>query len=96
MPRVTTPFQERCSKALLASLKDLGVEANAWQLKDGEEESFYEGDLGPVKIWIYQDMADAQGQRNHKVYEKPDYKSEDDLIAAFVKGVSDMLADSRS
>lgn len=95
MPRVATAFQEQCSKTLLAKLQTLGVTPISWVFKDGEEESFYEGDFGSVKLWIYQDMADLQSKQSHKIYEKPDYDSEDDLISAFVKGVIDDLAASR-
>ena len=82
-----TSFQEKCGSSLRELLQTTGHEIRSWQVVAGRQEAFIEADLGPIRIWVYEDGACWQGLGRDRVYEAPDYGSLDDLQQAFLTDV---------
>ena len=86
-----SPFQEKCGDELRKALRDLGHEASRWRVVKGCKETYIEADVGPVKIWIYEDGACWQGLGRDRVLESVDYDSLTDLQRAFLTEVTAVL-----
>lgn len=68
----------------------LGYELNDWLLT-GETEIFIESEVNGVRLWIYEDEACIIGKGTERVFEKWDFDTQDELIAAFVEKVVAVL-----
>jgi hypothetical protein len=82
-----TPFQERCLTVLREELTLAGITTPDLPLRKGQREAFIEGQIGNAQLWIYEDMAEVRYPNFHRVFERPDYASYEQLISAFVQTV---------
>ncbi len=85
-------FQSQCSAELVKLINALGYEASRLHVVNGREEAYIEADLGPVKVWIYDDGACWQGFGRDRVFEAIDYDSLADLQQAFLSEVASALS----
>jgi hypothetical protein len=83
-----TEFQIQCEKNLLQAFHLLGKSITN-RKPDGQTETDITGNIAEEKItfWIYQDGADWKSSGEHRLFEKPDYRSLDDLSSAFIASI---------
>jgi|SRR5215470_156176 len=95
-----TEFQERC----LEECRNIFTQISALRYRDfekivGKRETYFkataEGPNHALEIYVYQDEAGymLDGKR-WTIFEKPDYRSESELLGAFLNGLRDKLADT--
>ena len=77
-----TSFQRKCESELLSVLKKKNLNLDNRRL-DGRNETYIYGQVKDLEIWIYGDGAELTSRTVDKRFEKPDFKSEDELIDAF-------------
>lgn len=90
MERELTKFQVRCEERLTATLARAGRSVADRRL-DGVSETYITGSIGArdIAFWIYRDGADFRAGRCHRVFERPDYDSLDDLAEKFVQELAE-------
>jgi hypothetical protein len=77
--RTLTEFQLRCEKKLQQALQNLGKPISNRRL-NGETETYITGVIeNTITFWIYLDGADWEYSGRHRVFERPDYPSLDEL-----------------
>jgi hypothetical protein len=86
-----SPFQQQCSSELKRLLLHASYAISRWNIVKGRGETYVEADVGPLKLWIYDDGACWQGVGRDRVYEAVDYDSLDDLQRAFLADVAALL-----
>jgi hypothetical protein len=82
-----SPFQQKCGDELRKVVRELRHVVCGWEVVKGHEETYVEADLGPIRIWLYEDGACWQGLGRDRVFETVDYDSLDDLQRALVTEV---------
>ena len=89
--REKTPFQVKCSRLLIDKIQEFGMSFNLLNFIDGDEESYFLGELGEIKVWIYEDGACIKIKDKTYIFEEPDYKDLDDLIRNLIKKFIEIL-----
>ena len=80
--KTLTNFQHKCESEFSVLLKKKNLDLVNRRL-DGQKETYIYGQVKDLEIWIYEDSAEISGNNIDKRFEKPDFKSEDELINAF-------------
>ena len=86
--RELTEFQLKCERNLVDRLRAVGKTISARTL-GGKTETYIAGSIKGTNIsfWIYDDGADFKSSSGSLSFEKPDYKSLDDLAEGFVESI---------
>jgi hypothetical protein len=92
MDRTLSEFQKSCLRELERVLAPLSRQIMEPRLL-GEHETYLQTRVADsdIEIFIYEDEATFSVSGTHRMYERCDYRSPDDLIDAFVKGVLEFL-----
>ncbi len=85
-----TSFQHECESKLWILLKKKNLNLVNRKL-GGQKETYIYGQVKDLEIWIYEDSAEIGGNDIDKRFEKPDFKSEDDLINAFKNELESLI-----
>jgi hypothetical protein len=85
-----TMFQRECERELMERIGAYGYELRNRRLS-GEAEIFIEGEVDGLQVWIYEDEACIIGRGTERVFEKWDFDTQHDLIAAFIEKVVSAL-----
>lgn len=94
-----TMFQVRCMKELKKRLRAAGLSLNNVVIRESDEEwyaekeIFIEASAGHLNVWIYEDGAHIRGRNINVSFEAPDYKTEEDLMHAFIEDVASLIDD---
>ncbi|MCI0623856.1 MAG: hypothetical protein L0387_19735 [Acidobacteria bacterium] len=80
--RELTSFQRKCESEVLSLLKKNNLALDNRRV-DGQKEAYIYGQVKGLEIWIYEDGAEISSATTDKRFEHHDFKSEDELIAAF-------------
>lgn len=93
MERELTRFQVTCEERLIAPLARIGRRVVDRRL-DGVSETYITGTIEGrgITFWIYEDGACFYAGKRHLVFERPDYRSLDDLAADFVTKLTEAAA----
>ncbi|MGO8929132.1 MAG: hypothetical protein ACLQU3_19870 [Limisphaerales bacterium] len=93
MERELTKFQTQCEERLTSALARIGRRVADRRL-DGQSETYIEGSIKgrDITFWIYEDGADFHAGKRHRLFERPDYDSLDDLAADFVAKLTEVAA----
>jgi hypothetical protein len=93
MVRELTNFQTECEKGLIAALAKAGKRIENRRL-DGVAETFITGNIEghDITFWIYEDGADFHAGKRHRLFERPDYDSLDELAADFITKLTEVAA----
>lgn len=93
MERELTEFQTQCEGRLTAALAGAGRSVVSRQL-DGVSETYITGRIEgcDLTFWIYRDGAGFHSGQRHRVFERPDYDSLDDLAGRFVHDMVEAAA----
>lgn len=89
--REKTDFQINCSQILEHKLQQLGLKLNSWSFVDGDEESYYLGELKGVQVYIYEDGASIKSDQSSHMFESQDYKTESELTRALVGKFTELV-----
>jgi|WetSurSiteA1Bulk_404760.scaffolds.fasta_scaffold104645_2 hypothetical protein len=83
-----TEFQSKCEQKLLDRLARTGRAILDREVVEGSE-TYITGTIEGTRIsfWIYDDGADFKSSGRGPMFEKPDYKSLDDLADDFVASI---------
>ena len=82
--REKTVFQINCAQILEHKMEQLGLKFSTWGFIDGQEESYFLGELKGTQVYIYEDGASVKSSHGSYMYEKQDYKGENELIRAVI------------
>ena len=90
--RTLSQFQKSCLLELDRALAPLGRRVTEPHLS-GEHETYAQLRVADsdIEICIYEDEATFSVPGTHRMYERFDHRSPEDLIGAFVKGVLEFL-----
>jgi hypothetical protein len=93
MEHQLTSFQTECEERLVAALAQVG-RCVADRRLDGISEAYVTGSIEgrDITFWIYMDGADFHAGPRHRVFERPDYDSLDDLAGKFVQELAEAAA----
>lgn len=90
-----TEFQSRALRQLRETVAE-----TEWELVistiHGQHETYLEGAVGSIKLWIYEDGAELRTPEGESRLEKWDFDSLDDLRAEFVRQFTEATADPGS
>ena len=86
--RELTKFQVKCEHNLVERLRTLGKSISNRTL-GGKTETYITGTIEGtnISLWIYDDGADFKAAKGGPMFEKPDYKSLDDLAKGFIGSI---------
>jgi ribonucleotide monophosphatase NagD (HAD superfamily) len=85
-----TNFQSETERELVERLRQQRVELSERQIV-GSSDASVEATVNGIRIWISPDGACVIGRGTDTVFEKPDYATLDDLRAAFIDKVLEVL-----
>lgn len=92
-----TDFQRRAESELTQRLNTVGEEFRSKRITKTRDprlvaqELWIEALVGDLEIWIYPIGADIGGKDFGQAFEAPDYRTEGELIEAFVSKVASLL-----
>ena len=89
--RQKTDFQINCSQILDHKLQQLGMKFTSWAFVDGDEESYYLGELKGVQVFVYEDGASIKSEQGSYMFESQDYKTESELTRALVGKLTELV-----
>jgi hypothetical protein len=93
MERELATFQTGCEERLTAALARLGRRVAGRRL-DGQSETYITGSIEGrnITFWIYEEGADFHAGKRHRLFERLDYGSLDDLAGGFVAKLTEVAA----
>lgn len=100
MERFITGFQERCLEECRNTFRQIpALRYGDFENIVGKTETYFkataEGPNHALEVYVYQDEAGymLDGKR-WTIFEKPDYRSESELLEAFLKSLREKLLDT--
>ena len=89
--RELTNFQHKCEAELLSLLKRKHLTLDNRRL-DGRRETYIYAEVKGLETWIYEDGAEIASDTVDKRFEKYDFRSEDELINAFIHELDTLVS----
>lgn len=81
----TTDFQKKCMQDTIILVKRITGKQIDFKKTIGRKETFYQGQINDVDIYIYSDEAGFMlNNKDWVICEKPDYDSQEELMKDFL------------